>query len=53
MLTLMPHLTNHLPRSTDIVTPAMWKRAVRALGVGVEAATSPACMVPLMVRGGA
>lgn len=35
---------------TDIVTPAMWKRAVRAVGVGVEAATSPACMVPLMVR---
>ena len=34
---------------TDIVTPVMWKRAVRALGVGVEAATSPACMVPLMV----
>lgn len=34
---------------TDIVTPAMWKRSVRALGVGVEAATSPACMVPLMV----
>lgn len=34
---------------TDIVSPAMWSRAVRALGVGVEAATSPACMVPLLV----
>ncbi len=38
---------------TDIVSPAMWKRAMRALGVGVEAATSPSCMVPLSVRGGA
>lgn len=36
---------------TDIVSPAMWKRAMRALGVGVEAATSPSCMVPLSVRG--
>lgn len=34
---------------TDIVTLAMWKRAVRALDVGVEAATSPSCMVPLTV----
>lgn len=36
---------------TDIVSPAMWKRAMRALGVGVEAATSSSCMVPLSVRG--
>jgi len=35
--------------STDIVSPDMWKRAVRALDVGVEAATSPSCMVPLTV----
>ncbi|KAL4423762.1 hypothetical protein ABPG75_001063 [Micractinium tetrahymenae] len=35
---------------TDIVSPAMWKRAMRALGVGVEAATSPSCMVPLSAR---
>lgn len=34
---------------TDIVSPAMWKRSVRAVGVGVEAATSPTCMVPLAV----
>ena len=38
---------------TAIVTPSMWGRAVRAVGVGVEAATSPACMVPLSVSGGA
>jgi hypothetical protein len=38
---------------TNIVTPAMWKRAVKALGVGMEAATSPACMVPLPVSLGA
>ena len=38
---------------TDIVTPAMWTRAVRAVGVGVEAATSPACMVPLLVSAAA
>lgn len=35
---------------TDIVSPAMWKRAVRAVGVGVEAATSPSCMVPISAR---
>ena len=29
---------------------AMWKRALRALGVGVEAAVLPNCMVPLMAR---
>lgn len=38
---------------TDIVSPAMWSRAVRAVGVGVEAATSPACMVPLLVSAAA
>ena len=31
------------------VTPAMWKRALRAVDVGVEAATSPTCQVPLSV----
>ena len=29
---------------------AMWKRALRALGVGVEAAVLPDCRVPLMAR---
>lgn len=28
----------------------MWKRALRAMGVGVEAAVSPHCAVPLMAR---
>lgn len=28
----------------------MWKRALRALGVGVEAAVLPDCRVPLMAR---
>ena len=28
----------------------MWKRALRAVGVGVEAAASPQCMVPLQAR---
>lgn len=32
------------------VSRAMWKRALRAMGVGVEAAVSPHCMVPLMAR---
>ena len=30
----------------------MWQRALRALGVGVEAATSPLCLVPLQVSSG-
>ncbi len=34
----------------SIVTDAMWKRALRAADVGVEAATSPTCQVPLQVR---
>lgn len=29
---------------------SMWKRALRATGVGVEAAASPQCMVPLQAR---
>jgi hypothetical protein len=29
------------------VSDVMWKRAVRALDVGVAAATSPTCQVPL------
>ena len=32
------------------VSRAMWKRALRALGVGVEAAVLPDCAVPLMAR---
>ena len=28
----------------------MWRRELRAMGVGVEAATSPHCGVPLMAR---
>lgn len=28
----------------------MWKRAMRALDVGVEAAASPQCLVPLQAR---
>lgn len=32
------------------MTRAMWKRALRAVGVGVEAAVSPNCCVPLMAR---
>ena len=32
------------------VSRAMWRRALRALGVGVEAAVLPNCMVPLMAR---
>ena len=34
---------------TNIVTLEMWKRALRAIDVGAEAATSPTCMVPLAV----
>lgn len=33
-----------------VVTPAMWRRSMRALDVGVEAATSAGCLVPLSVR---
>lgn len=29
---------------------AMWKRVLRAVGVGAEAAASPQCMVPLQAR---
>lgn len=29
---------------------SMWKRAMRAMDVGVEAAASPQCMVPLQAR---
>jgi hypothetical protein len=32
------------------MTRAMWKRALRAVGVGVEAAASPGCCVPLQAR---
>ena len=35
--------------ATDAISQAMWKRALRALGVGVEAAVSPQCCVPLQV----
>jgi hypothetical protein len=33
-----------------VITFTMWSRAVRALDVGVEAATSAGCQVPLAVR---
>jgi hypothetical protein len=36
--------------SGPLVSHAMWRRALRALGVGVEAAASPNCMVPLQAR---
>lgn len=32
------------------VSDAMWRRALRATGVGVEAAATPSCTVPLMAR---
>lgn len=32
------------------VSEAMWRRALRAVGVGVEAAATPSCTVPLMAR---
>ena len=35
--------------ATDAVSRAMWKRALQALGVGVEAGVSPQCRVPLQV----
>ena len=36
--------------ATDAISQMMWKRALRALGVGVEAAVSPQCCVPLQVH---
>ena len=36
--------------ATATVTRSMWKRALRALDVGVEAAASPQCAVPLQAR---
>ncbi len=36
--------------ATDAISKSMWKRALRALNVGVEAAVSPQCRVPLQVR---
>ena len=35
--------------ATDAVSTTMWKRALRALGVGIEAGVSPQCRVPLQV----
>ncbi|KAK9834027.1 hypothetical protein WJX81_004391 [Elliptochloris bilobata] len=32
------------------VSEEMWRRALRAAGVGVEAASTPSCTVPLMAR---
>ena len=32
------------------VGEGMWRRALRAVGVGVEAAATPSCTVPLMAR---
>ncbi len=43
-------LQAHALTSTDTISQRMWKRAMRALDVGVEAATSPRCMVPLAAR---
>lgn len=34
----------------SVVSPAMWRRAMRALDVGVEAATTAGCLVPLSAR---
>ena len=36
--------------SSERLRKPMWKRALRAVGVGVEAAASPQCMVPLQAR---
>lgn len=36
--------------ASDAISRSMWKRALRALNVGVEAAVSPQCRVPLQVR---
>ncbi len=36
--------------ATEVMSRAMWKRALRALDVGVEAAASPQCAVPLQAR---
>lgn len=36
--------------TTKAVSRSMWKRAMRAMDVGVEAAASPQCMVPLQAR---
>ena len=36
--------------SSPLLQRCMWKRALRAMGVGVEAAASPQCMVPLQAR---
>ena len=35
---------------SGILPSPLWKRALRAVGVGVEAAASPQCMVPLPAR---
>ena len=34
----------------SVVSPAMWRRAMRAMDVGVESATTAGCMVPLTAR---
>ncbi|KAK9810126.1 hypothetical protein WJX72_005196 [[Myrmecia] bisecta] len=36
--------------NTRMVSRSMWKRAVRAMDVGVEAAAGPQCAVPLQAR---
>ena len=35
---------------TPAMPPFMWKRALRAVGVGLEAAASPHCLLPVQVR---
>lgn len=37
--------------SGSVLSEAMWKRAMRAVDVGVEAATTPGCQVPLQASG--
>lgn len=35
---------------SEALARSMWKRALRAIGVGAQAAASPQCMVPLQAR---
>lgn len=36
--------------TSALMKRSMWRRALRAVGVGAEAAASPQCMVPLQAR---
>lgn len=44
------HCARQAHGSSGSVSVDMWRRAVHALDVGVEAATSPQTLVPLMAR---